>query len=126
MVAGRVDCVTGVLGCMMLVVLFALLRDPRRGKKLKLLSPWTLLLVMVASVLFVFVADAITQICGGCGCVLSGKNICLLGAQERVNALANRLRALGIRGGGKPGSFQGVWETEPTKLLLEEGFCQVS
>ena len=71
-------------------------------------------------------ADAITQICGGCGCVLSGKNICLLGAQERVNALANRLRALGIRGGGKPGSFQGVWETEPTKLLLEEGFCQVS
>ena len=62
LVAGRVDCVTGVLGCMMLVVLFALLRDPRRGKKLKLLSPWTLLLVMVASVLFVFVADAITQI----------------------------------------------------------------
>ncbi len=62
LVAGRVDCVTGVLGCLMLAMLFVLLRDPRRGRKLKLLSPWMLLAVMIASVIFAFVADAITQI----------------------------------------------------------------
>lgn len=61
-VAIRVDCMTGVLGCLTLVSLFMLIDSPKRRKLLQFTSPTVLLLVMSASLLFVLVVDSITSI----------------------------------------------------------------
>lgn len=61
-VAIRVDCMTGVLGCLTLVILFMLIDSPKRRKLLQFTSPTVLLLVMAASLLFVLVVDSITSI----------------------------------------------------------------
>ena len=58
-------------------------------------------------------ADAIAAECGGVAAVFSGSDengysMCLLGDAARVKELGSGLcKALGGRGGGKPGSFQG-------------------
>ena len=58
-------------------------------------------------------ADAIAAECGGVAAVFSGSeeagySMCLLGDAARVKELGSGLcKALGGRGGGKPGSFQG-------------------
>jgi len=58
-VAIRVDCMTGIIGCVALVVLFGMVDSKRRGKLLRFTSPALLLLVLVASVVFVMLVDAI-------------------------------------------------------------------
>jgi len=62
MVAIRINCMTGVLGSIVLVVLFAMMEGENRHKLIKLTSPWMLLLVLVLSVVLAFLADTITQI----------------------------------------------------------------
>ncbi len=57
--------------------------------------------------------EAISRVCQGTATVLSGEDgnvaVCILGPAEAVKALAGALtKALPCRGGGKPGSFQGV------------------
>lgn len=61
-VAIRVDCMTGVLGCLTLVILFMLIDSPKRRRLLQFATPTVLLLVMAASLLFVLVVDSITSI----------------------------------------------------------------
>lgn len=58
----RVNCMTGIIGCLALVALFALLNSPRKNKLLRFTSPRMLVLVLVASVVFAFIADSIVQI----------------------------------------------------------------
>ena len=58
-VALRVDCMTGMIGCFALVVLFKLVDSNRRGKLLRFTSPWLLMIVMIATVVFVILVDAI-------------------------------------------------------------------
>lgn len=62
LVAIRVDCMTGVLGSVMLVILFRMMEGSKRHKLLKFTSPWLLLLVLVVSVSLAFAAHSITQI----------------------------------------------------------------
>ena len=58
-------------------------------------------------------ADAIAQVCGGTGAVFSGNDkdgygVCLASRQSDVKELGQAMaKALGGRGGGKPGFFQG-------------------
>lgn len=53
-------------------------------------------------------ADGIARQCGGVAAVFSGAEFCISGAPERVEALARALcGALGSRGGGRDGAFQG-------------------
>lgn len=61
-VAIRVNCMTGVLGCLMLVCLFAMMGGGKRYRLFRFTSPWFLLLALVISVVFAFVADAVMQI----------------------------------------------------------------
>lgn len=62
LVSIRVDCMTGVLGCIMLVILFRMMEGSKRNKLLRFTSPWLLLLVLIASVVLAFLAEAITQL----------------------------------------------------------------
>lgn len=62
LVAIRVNCMTGVLGSALLVILFGMMDGSKRHKLFKFTSPWLLLLALVVSVAFAFVADAFTQI----------------------------------------------------------------
>lgn len=62
MVAIRIDCMTGVLGCVMLVFLFMFMDKSRNTRFVKFTSPWLLLLAMVLSTAFAFAAEVITQI----------------------------------------------------------------
>ncbi len=62
MVAIRVNCMTGVLGSIVLVVLFAMMEGEKKHKLIKFTAPWMLLLVLVLSVVIAFMADSITQI----------------------------------------------------------------
>ena len=58
-------------------------------------------------------ACAISEVCGGVAAVFSGRDgdgysLCLAGDAQRVKALGSALSsALGARGGGKPGFYQG-------------------
>ena len=58
----RVDCISGVLGCLVLFVLLMILDRPIQKKLLRLSSPWVLLLAMVISVVFPFIAETILDI----------------------------------------------------------------
>lgn len=58
-VAIRVDCMTGIIGCLALVVLFKMVDSKRRGKLLRFTSPAVLLTTMMASVVFVLLVEAI-------------------------------------------------------------------
>ncbi len=58
----RVDCMSGVLGCLVLFVLFILMDRPAYSRMLKLNSPWVLLLAMSASVIFPFISESILNI----------------------------------------------------------------
>lgn len=58
----RVDCISGVLGCIVLFVLLVIMDKPIQKKLLKLSSHWMLLLAMVISVLFPFVSKTILDI----------------------------------------------------------------
>ncbi len=62
MLAIRVNCMTGIMGCLTLVVLFTLLNSPKRNQLLKFSSPKMLMLVLLLSVIFAFVADRIVHI----------------------------------------------------------------
>lgn len=62
LVAVRVDCMTGVVGCVALVVLFALLESPRRAKMLRFTSPVILLLFFFGSALVSFITEEIMSI----------------------------------------------------------------
>ena len=61
-VAIRVDCMTGVLGCILLVALTMFMENPKWMRWIRVTSPWVLLAAILASVIFAFVADAITEI----------------------------------------------------------------
>ena len=60
----RVNCMTGLLGCILMAILVTLLRMRRGVWMYKLASPGVLLLAIVASVVFMFLADAIVSISG--------------------------------------------------------------
>lgn len=62
LVAIRVDCMTGVLGSLLLVMLFGMMTGAKRHRLLKYTSPWILLTALIISAAFAFVADIITQI----------------------------------------------------------------
>lgn len=57
-----IDCITGLLGCVVLVWLFASMNAPVRKKLFKLNSPGLLALLLVASVIFPFVAQSVVAI----------------------------------------------------------------
>ena len=61
-VSARVDCMTGVIGCLVLVVLFVVSDSPNIKRILHFTSPWMLLLFLIGSVVFVFAADAIMSV----------------------------------------------------------------
>lgn len=61
-VALRVDCMTGIIGCVSLVILFKLVDSKRRAKLLRFTSPAILLLTLAASVVFVMLVDAIMEL----------------------------------------------------------------
>lgn len=61
-VAIRTDCMTGILGCVMLIALFMIIESPRRDRFLRFSSPWMLLLFLVGSVVFAFAAEVIMQL----------------------------------------------------------------
>ncbi len=48
--------------------------------------------------------------------VFSQGSLCIIGDAEKVKALGEKLKALGARGGGKPGSWQGSVEFVPEKI----------
>ena len=58
----RTDCMTGVLGCVILVVLFILIESPNRGRLLRFTTPGMLLLSMAGSVVFAFVAEIVLSL----------------------------------------------------------------
>ena len=58
----RVDCISGVLGCLVLFVLLIIIDRPIQKKLLKLSSHWMLLLAMVISVVFPFIAKTILDL----------------------------------------------------------------
>lgn len=58
----RVDCMTGILGAAMLVLLFMLIDSPHRRKLMRFTSPVMLFLFLEASVLFVFLVESILSI----------------------------------------------------------------
>lgn len=58
-IALRVECMTGIVGCLALVMLFGMVRSPKRGRLLQFTSPMILVLMLVASVAFVVLVDAI-------------------------------------------------------------------
>lgn len=58
----RVDCMSGVLGCLVLFILFILMDKPGYSRMLKLNSPWVLMLAMSASVVFPFISETILNI----------------------------------------------------------------
>lgn len=60
----RTDCMTGLLGCILLAVMFSWLRARKGSRLIKLASPGVLSLAIAVSVLFIFVADAIVNIPG--------------------------------------------------------------
>lgn len=55
----RVDCISGLLGCLILFVLFMIMDKPIQRKVLKLSTPWMLTLALTASVVFPFVSKTI-------------------------------------------------------------------
>ena len=52
----------------------------------------------------------------------AGGSLCLLGDADKIKTLSAKLKALGARGGGKPGSWQGSAELteEALKALIAE------
>ncbi len=67
-------------------------------------------------------AEVIGQRVTGVAAVLSGGSLCLMGDSERVKTLGIKLKALGARGGGKPGAWQGSVDLPPEQMkkLMEE------
>lgn len=57
-----IDCLTGLLGCIVLMWLFASMDTPAHKKMLKLNSPWLMLLTLAVSVIFPFVSQSIVSI----------------------------------------------------------------
>ena len=62
LVSVRVNCMTGVMGCVALVGLFMLMETPRSIKLMRFSSPVILLLFFIASVLISFIAEEIVSI----------------------------------------------------------------
>lgn len=58
----RVDCMTGVIGCLMLVVLFLMLNTRFQRKFVRFSSPVLLWLFLIGSVVFPFLAERIVSI----------------------------------------------------------------
>lgn len=58
----RVNCMTGIIGCLALVILNTLLNSPKRNRLLRLTSSKVLLIVLLLSVFFAFIADSIVHI----------------------------------------------------------------
>jgi alanyl-tRNA synthetase len=71
-------------------------------------------------------ATAISETCNGVAAVFSGRDgegysLCLAGDAARVKTLGNALNAaLGSRGGGKPGFYQGSIPANRTEIMA---FC---
>lgn len=61
LVAVRVNCMTGVLGCVFLVALVILMENHRWMRWIRLTSPWIVLTAILASLVFVFIVDAIME-----------------------------------------------------------------
>ena len=62
LVAVRVDCMTGILGGLALMVLLGVMNSPRRNKLLRFTASGVLLTAMVLSVVFAFIAEGIMEI----------------------------------------------------------------
>lgn len=62
LVSIRVDCMTGVVGCVALVGLFMLMESPRQIKLLRFSSPVILLLFFIGCVLASFIAEELVSI----------------------------------------------------------------
>lgn len=60
--AVRVDCMTGIIGCAALVILFGMVDSKRRSRLLRFTSPMILMLTLVASVVFVLLVDMILEL----------------------------------------------------------------
>ena len=64
-------------------------------------------------------ADKIAQVCGGWAAVFTGVegnfSLCIVSRQDDVKSIG---QALGARGGGKPGFFQG--SVQQSKAAIEE------
>lgn len=57
-----IDCMTGLLGCAVLMWLFATLNTPVQKKLIRLNSPGVLTLTLIASVIFPFIAQSVVSI----------------------------------------------------------------
>ncbi len=58
----RVNCMTGILGGLGILLLLGVIDSPRRNRLLRFTSAWVLLAALIASVVFAFVAEAIVNI----------------------------------------------------------------
>lgn len=54
-----IDCITGFLGCFVMLILFSMMKTQKRNKLIMLKSPIVLLVSLAASVLFPFIAEQI-------------------------------------------------------------------
>lgn len=57
-----VDCLTGIFGCIVMLIMFAMMNTPFQRKMLRLNSPAVLVLALTGSVLFPFLAEQIVSI----------------------------------------------------------------
>lgn len=62
LVAIRTDCMTGVLGCIVLVALSVMMEKRRWTAIIRFSSPWIMLAALLTSVIFAFVAELIMEI----------------------------------------------------------------
>jgi len=62
LVSVRVDCMTGVVGCVALVALFVMMESPRKIKLMRFSSPVILLLFFIGCVLASFIAEQLMSI----------------------------------------------------------------
>ncbi len=62
LVAIRVNCMTGIIGGCVLIVLLRIIDTPKRKRLLKFTAPWMLGIAFICSILIAFVIDSIAEI----------------------------------------------------------------
>ncbi len=62
LISVRVDCMTGVMGSLFLMVLILLMKSPRVSRIIRFTSPYVFLAGVVASVVLAYAAEAITEL----------------------------------------------------------------
>jgi len=61
-ISARIDCMTGIVGAVVLVVFLSMMESPKHRKMLRFVSPAVLLVFLIGSVVFSFVAEQILSI----------------------------------------------------------------